>query len=151
MRKYLEILLLLIMSVPASLVAEEDHDSPVQIVTAFHEALTAGDREAALRLLDPDVVIFESGGAELSREEYASHHLGSDMEFSAATTRKIVDQNETEVEEAGWVLTRSETRGTFRDREVDILGTETILLRRGMLGWRIAHIHWSSRSKAKSH
>lgn len=151
MRRYLRILSLLFLIAPVSLSAHEDRHSPAQTVASFHKALAAGDREAVLRFLDPDVTIFESGGAELSRDEYASHHLGADMEFSAATGQKIVDQSEGEAADAGWVLTRSETSGTFREKDVDLLGTETVLLRRGEHGWSIVHIHWSSRSKSKGH
>ncbi len=148
--KRLKTLMVLTLLYPMGLFAHEGHQTPARTVAAFHEALASGNRERALELLDPAVTIFESGGAELSRDEYASHHLGGDMEFSAATTQTIVEQNEGEAGDVGWVLTRSETRGTFRDREIDALGVETVLLRRDEHGWRIVHIHWSSRSRPKS-
>lgn len=151
MRTFMKILAALALVSPVGLMAHDDHDSPSRTVASFHEALAGGDREAALRLLDPKVTIFESGGAELSRDEYASHHLGSDMEFSAATTRRVVGRTVEEAHDAAWVLTRSETSGTFREKEIDILGTESVLLTRGEHGWRIVHIHWSSRSRSKSH
>ena len=151
MRTSLKILLLLVLIGSVSLRAQEDRDSPAQAVTSFHEALASGDRDAVLGFMDSDVLIFESGGAELSRDEYASHHLGADMAFSAATSQTIIEQREGEAGDTGWVLTRSETTGTFREKEIDILGTETVLLRREEHGWRIVHIHWSSRSKAESH
>lgn len=53
--------------------------------------------------------------------------------------------------DAAWVLTRSETSGTFRGKEIDLLGAESVLLRRGEHGWRIVHIHWSSRPRSRSH
>jgi ketosteroid isomerase-like protein len=151
MRNCMKPLLLLSLVTPMSLMAKEGPDTPVQTVAAFHESLASGDQQAVLGLLDPEVIIFESGGAELSRDEYASHHLGADMEFSGATRRKIVEQTNGEAGDTGWVLTRSETRGTFREKEIDILGAETVLLRRGENGWRIVHIHWSSRSRSSSH
>jgi ketosteroid isomerase-like protein len=151
MQRYLKILPVLALAGPLALVAHEDHDSPSRTVDSFHQALAGGDREAVLRLLDPEVTVFESGGAELSRDEYASHHLGADMEFSAATTRKVVGQAEGETHDAAWVLTRSETSGTFRGKEIDLLGAESVLLRRGEHGWRIVHIHWSSRPRSRSH
>lgn len=151
MRTYLKILLVLALVSPLALIAHDDHDSPSRTVASFHQALAGADQEAVLRLLDPAVTIFESGGAELSRDEYASHHLGADMKFSAATTRRIVGQTEGEAHDAAWVLTRSETSGIFREKEIDILGTESVLLRRGEHGWRIVHIHWSSRPRSESH
>ena len=115
-------------------------------VTAFHRALASQDKEAVLALLTPEVVIFESGGAELSRAEYASHHLGADMKFSAATTRRVEAQRAGREEDAAWVLTRTTTTGTFRDKEIDAKGVETMLLKHTPDGWKIFHIHWSSRS-----
>ena len=37
------------------------------------------------------------------------------------------------------------TTGRWRDREIDSHGTESIVLVRTGEGWRIRHIHWSSR------
>ena len=113
---------------------------------AFHGALAAGDREGALAQLDPAVVIFEAGGAELSREEYASHHLAGDMEYLAATETERVDRRSGASGELVWVLTRSKTTGTFRGEDVSSRGTETALLARSANGWRIVHLHWSSRA-----
>ncbi len=132
---------------PMMLSAEDEPSSPQETVAAFHAALSSGDRDAVLAVLDPEVLIFESGGAELSRDEYASHHLGGDMEFSAATARTIVDQRSGSSGDTAWVLTRSETSGTFRDKTINSWGVETMLLRRTEYGWLIAHIHWSSRGR----
>lgn len=145
--KSLRFLLALAIAGPTLVSAQAHVGTPVDTVHAFHEALASGDKQAVLGYLDAEVLIFESGGAELSRDEYASHHLGADMEFSAATTRTVVDQRHEEVGQAAWVLSRSETSGTFRSREIDARGVETMLLRQTDDGWRIVHIHWSSRSR----
>lgn len=117
-----------------------------EAVDAFHAALAAGDRAAALGLLSPAVVIFESGGAELSRTEYAEHHLAADMEFSAATTTEVRERRSGGDGALAWVLTRSATSGSFRGRPIAAESTETMILEPGEEGWRILHIHWSSRS-----
>jgi ketosteroid isomerase-like protein len=143
-------MLLLSFLAPMGLQAHEVHATPQQTVALFHEALASGDTESVLELLDPEVVIFESGGAELSRNEYASHHLEADMAFSAATTQTIIEQQGDHAGDTAWVLTRSKTQGKFRDKEIDSLGTETVVLWRGEHGWRIVHIHWSSRPRPKS-
>lgn len=122
-------------------------EPPVATIDAFHHALEEGDLEAALALLVPEVTIFESGGAEMSRDEYASHHLSGDMKFSAAVETEIVDRQFESSGESAWVLTRSRTRGTYGDREIDARGTETMILRRTGSTWKIVHIHWSSRSR----
>ena len=119
--------------------------APPAVVAAFHAALTAGDSAAAVSLLDSQVVIFESGGAELSAAEYAGHHLPGDMAFSAGVTRTIEDQQVHTAGDVAWVLTRSRTTGTYRDQPIDVRGVETMVLRRTAEGWRIVHVHWSSR------
>jgi ketosteroid isomerase-like protein len=116
-----------------------------ETVHAFHAALAAGDSATALSLLAPDVVIFESGGVEASRDEYRSHHLPADMEFSRSVTREITNERSGSSGDVAWVLTESHATGTFRDRPINSRGVGTMLLRRTADGWRIVHIHWSSR------
>lgn len=128
--------------------AQVAQQTPQETVATFHQALVDGEKAQALALLASDIVIFESGGAELSRQEYASHHLPADMAFSAATQRKVIDQQGQESEDIAWQLTRFETTGVYKKRQINSHGVETMLLRRTQDGWLIMHIHWSSRSKA---
>lgn len=121
---------------------------PVDAVEAFHRSLAAGDRSGALAWLDPNVSIFESGGAESSREEYASHHLGADIEFEKAVEATALDRSHHTSGDVAWVLSRTRRTGRFRDREVDLVGLETVLLRLIENRWTIVHIHWSSRPQA---
>ena len=146
MKPRILLLSLLSVLVPMATRADEPPTEPLATVAAFHEALAAQDQKVVIALLSPEVLIFESGGAELSRAEYASHHLGADMEFSAATVRKVTDQETGQKEALAWVLTRSQTTGSFRGKEIDAKGVETMLLKHTPDGWRIFHIHWSSRS-----
>ena len=135
---------LIVSAVAAS--AAEAVSEPTKTVEAFHAALAAGDKEGALVQLAEGVVIFESGGAEMSRAEYASHHMDGDMEFVKATRREIQDQSETLSGEIAWVLTRSKTSGSYNERDIDSRGVETMVLKKSDAGWRIVHIHWSSRN-----
>jgi ketosteroid isomerase-like protein len=122
---------------------------PLAVVRSFHEALASGDRSRALALLDPTVVIFEQGGAEMSRDEYTSEHLDADIEFSRATNSKMVDQRTQAREKSAWVLTISETSGNFRGKDVASRNVETMVLAKTASGWHIVHIHWSSHSQRK--
>src|SRR3990170_3043923 len=54
------------------------------VVDAFHAALRRGDTKAALSYLAENALIYEAGGVERGREEYASHHLGADSAFAQA-------------------------------------------------------------------
>jgi ketosteroid isomerase-like protein len=122
---------------------------PEAAVDRFYTALEAGDSQAALAELAPEVVIFEQGGAELSREEYAAHHLEADMAYVHATENRVLERRTGGEGAIAWVLTRFETTGTFEGEPVATRGTETMLLERREQGWRIVHVHWSSRKKAK--
>ena len=114
------------------------------VVQYYHKALENNDKETALKLLSDDVLIQESGHLETA-EEYKSHHLMSDMEFSAAVS------GEREVIEAvvegniGWVVSSSSRVGEFRGREINSIGAELMLLKKENGSWKIRAIHWSSR------
>lgn len=134
------------LAVAAVTQAAEAPPEAASVVERFHAALAAGDRAQVLAVLDSSVVIFESGGAELSRDEYASHHLAGDMEYVAATKTEVTDRRGGGSGDVAWVLSRSKTTGKFRGKEVSSSGTESMVLERGADGaWRIVHIHWSSR------
>lgn len=114
------------------------------VVAAFKSALRAGDGEAALAQLHPDVRIFEGGHAE-TRDEYEGGHLGADMRFlqaveSTTTWDRVHVDSGTAV-----YLSQYTVKGQYRDREIDSWGTETMVLSRTDAGWKILHIHWSSR------
>ena len=121
--------------------------TPSETVRAFHAALEAGDSTAALTFLGPEVKIFEGGGMESSRNEYRSHHLGADMAFARNVTREVTAIDAGESGDMAWVLSITTTTGTVRGREINTRGTETMILRKAGGGWRITHIHWSSRSQ----
>lgn len=114
------------------------------VVDAFHAALEHGETDAALALLADDVLIFEGGGAERSKAEYAQHHLAADAAFSAAVpsiqSRRLARAGA----DSAWVATESRTTGMFNGRPIDSLSVETMVLRREAGGWRISHIDWSS-------
>lgn len=114
------------------------------VVHGFHHALATSDSAAALRELHPDVVIFEGGHAE-TLDEYRGGHLPADMAFASATRRRPTDESVRVWGDQALYISESRTTGTYRGRSVDSHGTETIVLVRTSDGWRIRHIHWSSR------
>lgn len=114
------------------------------VVDAFHRALHAGDQDAAAALVASDALIYESGGTERSKAEYASHHLPADAAFAAATTRAVSRRSGHADDDLAWIATESTTTGTFKGRPINSRSTETMVLRRKDGVWRIAHIHWSS-------
>lgn len=130
---------------PAGVVAPAAADAATA-VDAFHAALKAGDTSGALAMMDPEVVIFEEGYAERSREEYAAHHLASDAAFAAETQSVRTRRSGWAMGDAAWIVTEGRTTGAFNGRVTDRITTETMVLGRSAEGWRIRHIHWSSRA-----
>ena len=120
-------------------------DGPVFTLNSFHAALNSGDEQTVMAVLSPDVLIFESGGAELSRAEYASHHMKSDMAFLAQMGHEEISQAASEQGDTAWIVTESRIYGRYKDKDIDIVSTETAVLKRGDDGWKIVHLHWSSR------
>ena len=114
------------------------------VVDAFHVALGRGDTEAALALLADDALIFEQGGAERSKAEYAVHHLSADAAFAQAVPSLRTRRAGHASESLAWIATEGRTTGTFNGRPVDRVTTETMVLRHADGDWRIIHIHWSS-------
>lgn len=124
--------------------AEEAADA-VAVVDAFNSALVAQDLEAAGKLLAEDVLILESGGAERSREEYLGHHGKADAAFLAGSHRTL-NARKARVDGAlAWVGSESELHAMRKDEPITLSSTETMVLRKESAGWRIVHIHWSSR------
>ena len=113
-------------------------------VDAFHAALAAGDTKQALALLADDVLIYEGGGAEESKAEYASHHLEADMAFLKGVKQSTVARSAQVRGDVAWVMSQGKTIGTFKDKAVDSASTETMVLRRFDGVWKIVHIHWSA-------
>jgi ketosteroid isomerase-like protein len=128
--------------------ATSSASEPVAVVEAFFKALAAADFGAATALLDAEALIFESGGVERSRAEYASHHMKDDASFLQAATQRVLSRSTDARGELAWVATESRLT-TAGAKPADIISTETMVLRRSSDGWRIVHIHWSSRKAPK--
>lgn len=114
------------------------------VVLGFKAALAAGDSTAALGYLHPDLVVYEAGHAE-SLSEYRSGHLAADMEYAAAVATQPIEQGLIVREDMALWVSEGESRGEFRGRQIESHGTETIVLIPIEAGWRILHVHWSSR------
>lgn len=132
------------MSAPVQL--PPDALNAAETVDSFQKRLAQGDVNGAAQLLDPSVLIFESGDAETSRAEYASHHLKSDAAFLKNAEVRRLSRTGNASGNFAWVATESELK-TSGAKPVDLISTETMVLQRGPEGWRVAHIHWSSRKK----
>ncbi|MBL8270514.1 c-type cytochrome, partial [Steroidobacter sp.] len=125
-------------------------DGPLAIVKAFHAGLASGSASQVEKLLDPNVLIMEGGNVERSRQEYASHHLNSDLKFMSSVTYKLERQSGDTVGDLAWVASESRLNGKSAPKPLELVSTESLVLRRTAAGWKIVHIHWSSRSVKKA-
>ncbi len=131
---------------PTADLSNFDTTTPAGTVNAFLGALKAGDGEAARSFLDDQVLIYESGYVERSAEEYAGHHMPADMKFVGAMSNELIAQTETLSGDMATVVSESRTFGTYNDKAYNMMSTGTMVLRRDGEGWKITHIHWSSRN-----
>ncbi len=116
------------------------------VIDDFQARLRQGDTQRAAQLLDPAVLIFEGGNAEKSRAEYASHHLGADAEFLKKATVRPLWRTGAAQGDLAWIATESEIT-TNSAQPLSLVASETMVLRKTAAGWRVTHIHWSSREK----
>jgi ketosteroid isomerase-like protein len=114
------------------------------VVESYGRALAIEDSLTALSLLHADVTIYEGGHAE-TREQYRSGHLRSDIAFASAVKRTTTADDILVTGDAALYTSEYTAAGRFRDRDIDSHGTETMVLMRTPDGWKIRHIHWSSR------
>lgn len=130
-------------------VHDADADGPLAIAKALHAAISGGDANKVQALLDPNVLILEGGNVERSRAEYAAHHLASDLKFMQSVSYKLERQRGDTTGNLAWVVSEARLTGVREGKPVDLVSTETLVLKKSNGGWKIVHIHWSSRPVKK--
>ena len=126
---------------PAVFVGEST--AAAQTVTAFHQALRAGDAKAVRAMLADDVLIVEGNGVERSADEYASHHMLADMKFMAAVQVEALEHQTKVLGKVAYSVSRSQLTGEYKGKPVDVVSKETLVLVDNGDGWKIVHVHWS--------
>jgi ketosteroid isomerase-like protein len=123
----------------------------VAALERFSTALSAGNLEAAGAELDASVLILESGGAERTRDEYLGGHAKSDAAFLKAAHLTLKRRTAAATGELAWVGSESEIHATKDGKPLAVASTETAILKKTAAGWKIVHLHWSSRRLAEAH
>lgn len=118
--------------------------TPLAVVNEFAAALNNGDSKTIEQLVAASVVIFEEGGVEQSFAEYQRSHLAADIKFMARVNRTVKEQQVIHQAELAVVLTQSELKGKAGSK-AHVGMVETMILQRAATGWKIVHIHWSSK------
>lgn len=120
----------------------------VQVVDSFMADLAGGKLEAARQLMTPDAVVLANAQVLGDRDGYINGPAKNDSAALRATTqRELLHRNVKVGADLGWVVSEKRLRGTAPGEQTarDIVVTETMLLSRTAGGWKIAHIHWSTR------
>lgn len=135
----------------AELIVAPPAADAVAAVDRFSVALGTGALDKAAAELDPSVLILESGGVERSRDQYLSGHAKNDAAFLKAAHVTLQRRTAQSSGDLAWVASESEIH-VMKDKEMlKIASTETMVVRRTDQGWKIVHIHWSSRRADAKH
>jgi ketosteroid isomerase-like protein len=122
-------------------------EAAAAVVDRFFAALSSGDLAQAGAQLDPAVIILESGGAEHSAAEYLGGHAKGDAQFLKGAHHVLNRRSARATGDVAWVASESELHVEKDGKPSTIASAETMVLRSGQEGWKIVHIHWSSRVK----
>nr|ART35505.1 A389 [uncultured bacterium] len=131
---------------PARVESAGGFDDPIATVNQFRAALQDGNPAHVLAPLASDVLIYEAGEQQASRDEYAAHHLKADIAFLATVYVDVLGQTGHVDGNTAWVTTRSRLVSREADPRPPATVAETIVLRRVAANWQIVHVHWSSSS-----
>jgi ketosteroid isomerase-like protein len=71
--------------------------------------------------------------------------LGEDAKFLKAVNHRLLSRTGDAVGDLAWVASEASLSGDVSGKSVNVISTETMVLRKTPAGWRIVHIHWSSR------
>jgi ketosteroid isomerase-like protein len=125
----------------------EEAQAAAATVDRFFAALSAGELDKAGAELDPSVIILEGGGAEHSAAEYLGGHARSDAEFLKTVQQRLLRRSARVSGGLAWIASEAELDAQQDGKPVTIASTETMVLRSTDAGWKIVHIHWSSRAR----
>ncbi len=131
----------------ATLSISSEASDAVAVLERFSTAMSAGDLEGVAADLDPAVLILESGGAERTRDDYLDRHAKHDAEFLKTAHITLKRRTAQASGDLVWVASESEIHASKDDKMLMISSTETMVLRQTAQGWKIVHIHWSSRAQ----
>lgn len=126
-------------------------EEAVAAVDRFSNALATGRLNNAAAELAPDVVILEGGGGEWSAKEYLDGHAHGDAAFMKGAKVRLVNRIARIDGTLAWVGSESTIDVVNDGNPVRLFSAETMVLQRQAGGWKIVHIHWSSRKQAGTH
>ena len=73
--------------------------------------------------------------------------MKSDMAFLSQMQSEVIRRNESVWGSTALVVSESRIHGRYKDNDIDVISIETAVLERADDGWKIVHLHWSSRGQ----
>lgn len=120
---------------------------PIDFADAFHEAMRLRDRTKVLSMLAPDLVVFETGYLQATRDDYVKSNLDDDTAFASATVYRPLSRGVIGSGDSMTVLTKASIQGVVGGQSIDLVQSETMILRRIQATWEIVHLHWSAHTR----
>ncbi len=114
-----------------------------KVITQFHKAIKNGYQKKARSLLDDNAIIFEGGKVERSADDYANHHMLSDMKYAAKLHTEVLEHKVTLAGDMAYSFSRTKSIGQYKGSYINKEGMETMVLLKEGGKWKISHIHWS--------
>jgi hypothetical protein len=115
-----------------------------KVITEFHNALKLGDKTKARSLLGDNIIVFEGGSVESSADEYANHHMLSDMKYLAKIKTEVLTHNVKIVGDIAHSMSQTKSTGQVEGKYINSEGLESMVLQKNNNKWKIVHIHWSN-------
>jgi ketosteroid isomerase-like protein len=120
-------------------------DAAVQVVNAFMAALASGHLETARQLMAPDATVVANGQVLGNRDGYIDGAAKGDAAALRSVERVLVHRDVQVGADSGWVLSEKRVRAAGKPDGPSEAVIETMLLARTPAGWKITHVHWSTR------
>jgi hypothetical protein len=108
-------------------------------------ALATGQLEAARQLMSPEATVVANGQVLGNRDGYIDGAAKGDVAALRTVERVLVHRNAQIGDDTGWVLSEKRVRAAGKPDGPSEAVIETMLLARTSAGWKITHIHWSTR------
>lgn len=130
------------MSINALSIEEIDLAQAKSIAQDFHHALRQGELREILPLLAQDVMVTRACFPNKNEILHDQYRLSEHITYFDDTRLNVLLQDILIKNSCAWVFSTIEAVGIKESHYINIIGVETMVLKRELLGWKIGHIHW---------
>lgn len=118
------------------------------VLTLYRAAMEARSVEKLAELVAPELLVLEGVYKNVGWADYRDNHIGPEMK--GWTEFKALDPKVIELAvhgELAYAVQESTVIIVEAGKAVTLAGAETFVLRKGLAGWRIKHLHFSGKKK----